>query len=232
MPATKECPSCGAQNDVIFTNCMFCKKSLPVVDLNSISNEDLVLRASEWIGKLGGLAVGDVFWVTLDTPATGINKFFGEANRKSISYAEILGNVEKYLNLLTIRSINNPILKVTVEGLREKYLKYTKTGKKKKTIFWIAFAFVMVMLISVISYMASKESNEEDKEQERLDKIELQINDAISKKDYNQALILTDQLAWHWKLNYTASQKKAEQYDKQRQSLKESIEKMKHESKK
>jgi len=51
MSATKTCPSCGAENDVIFTNCMFCKTSLPQIDMNSISNEDLILNAGEWVGK-------------------------------------------------------------------------------------------------------------------------------------------------------------------------------------
>jgi len=48
----KDCISCGAPNDIMFTNCVFCKTSLPVIDNDSISNDDLVMLTSDWDYKL------------------------------------------------------------------------------------------------------------------------------------------------------------------------------------
>ena len=93
--------------------------------------------------------------------------------------------------------------------------------KRLKPIVKILAALVVVF--GFIFFMASQEGNQEEKEKERLDKIELQINKAIESKDYDKALILTEQLVWSWKLNYPESQKKAEQYDNKRVSLKETI---------
>jgi len=50
MASIKECSSCGAQNDVIFTNCMFCNTSLPIVDENSITNNELISYESKRMG--------------------------------------------------------------------------------------------------------------------------------------------------------------------------------------
>ena len=50
MKATKECHSCGAPNDLLFSNCVFCKAPLPL-DENSLTNEELIMNASDWISK-------------------------------------------------------------------------------------------------------------------------------------------------------------------------------------
>lgn len=223
MTATKECTSCGSQNDVIFTNCIFCKTALPQVDQNSISNEDLIMKASEWVGK------SSEPMLVIEGPDK--NEWTGKGIVK-IMQAEIIGNAEKYLNLLAVRAMTNPTLAITYQDLKIKLEKNSKSGSKKKVLRIVFPIILLVVLGIIIGIMSSKERNEEEKEINRLDKIELQINDAIKNKDYDNALILTDQLVWRWELQYEKSQRKALQYDKQRENLKQSILKFKEQTNK
>lgn len=94
-------------------------------------------------------------------------------------------------------------------------------SRKIKPIVKILAAFIVLM--GFIFFMANKEGGDEDKEQQKLDKIEQQINAAIEAKDFDKAMVLTEQLTWTWKLNYPESQKKAAQYDSKRNSLKQTI---------
>lgn len=109
MSSTKKCKNCGAENDLLLTNCLFCKSSLPQADINSISNEDLILNAGEWVGKVGQ----NYEEVTKD-----FNVWTGKG-RIEISANQIEGLALKYLSLLQVRSLNNPNLLMAYNDLRK-----------------------------------------------------------------------------------------------------------------
>ena len=116
-----------------------------------------------------------------------------------------------------------------IEKMNNEYLNNIKSLRKgvSKKIKGLLIAIPLSILIfGFIFFMAGKENQEEKEEKEKLIKIEAAINNNITNKKYDEALILTDQLVWTWKLNYPASKKKAQQYDEKRKSLKESIEKI------
>jgi len=96
----------------------------------------------------------------------------------------------------------------------------SENRKIKPIVKLLAF---MIILMGFIFFMSSREQGYEDKEQQKLDKIEQQINAAIEAKDFDKAMVLTEQLTWTWKLNIPESQKKAAQYDSKRSSLKQTI---------
>ena len=96
----------------------------------------------------------------------------------------------------------------------------SESRKIKPIVKLLAF---MIILMGFIFFMASKEGSDEDKEQQKLDNIEQQISAAIEAKDFDKAMIQTEQLTWTWKLNSPESQKKAAQYDSKRSSLKQTI---------
>lgn len=221
MAATKECPSCGAQNDVIFTNCMFCKTSLPKVDENSITNDDLVMKASEWVGKSSE--------PMLVMQGPNANEWTGKGIVKMMQ-AEIIGNAEKYLNLLAVRATSNPTLAVTYQGLRDKLDKNSKSGSKKKVLRIALPILGFVLLMVFVLFMASGEGDAENAYQEKLEKVEIQIDEALKDKNYDYALILIEKLVWTHELNYPSNQKKAEAYDKKRKELKETVLTLKKES--
>lgn len=199
MSATKECPSCGAQNDVIFTNCIFCKTALPTNDVNSITNDELVMKASEWVGKSST--------PILVIQSSNANEWTGKGIVRMMN-AEIVANAEKYLNLLEIRATSNPTLKVTHEGLRDKLEKNSKSLSKKKVRTLGGFILAVVILGFIISIGASFENDAANAYQEKLDKIESQIDEAIKEKNYDYALILIEKIVWNHELNLLENQKK------------------------
>jgi|TARA_B110000114_G_C14975404_1_gene350269 hypothetical protein len=222
MAATKECTSCGAQNDVIFTNCMFCKTSLPTVDENAITNDELVMKASEWVGKSSE--------PMLVMQGPNANEWTGKGIVKMMQ-AEIIGNAEKYLNLLAVRATSNPTLSITYQGLRDKLDKNSKSGSKKKVLRIVLPIIALIILGVFIGIMASNEGDAENTYQEKLEKVEIQIDEALKDKNYDYALILIEKLVWDHELNLQSNQKKAEAYDNKRRELKETVLTLKNESK-
>jgi hypothetical protein len=221
MASIKECPSCGAQNDVIFTNCMFCKSSLPRVDENSITNDELVMKASEWVGKSSE--------PMLIMQGPHANEWTGKGIVKMMQ-AEIIGNAEKYLNLLQIRATSNPTLSITYLGLRDKLDKNVKSGKKKKYILPLILVSIFIAIGLIITLGISSEKDSDTAYQERLDSYENQIEIAIKEKNYDYALILIEKLVWTHELNYPKNQKKAESYTDKRKELKDIVSTLKKEN--
>lgn len=109
MKTTKECKSCGADNDPLITTCLFCKNPLPEIDPNSISTEKLIMNAGEWIGKVGQ----DYQEITKD-----FNAWTGKG-MIVISSNQIEGLALKYLSLLQVRSINNPNILIIYTDLKK-----------------------------------------------------------------------------------------------------------------
>jgi len=236
ISATKECPSCGAQNDVIFTNCMFCKTALPNVDINAISNDDLVMNASEWVGKIDGINKFRGVRISLDV-STGINKLFGESNYKYISYSKVIGFAEKYLNILSLRATNNDSLNLIYNNLLEKYNLFVRRAKKKYRLITILLSvgcltpiilWFAIIIFSFASLSTNSISDEKIKNNEfqRLNNIELKIEDAVNSKDYYQALILVEKLQWKIDLGYNPNKELAKQYDTKRAGYKKTISEM------
>jgi hypothetical protein len=223
MTSIKECPTCGAQNDLIFTNCIYCKSSLPELDHNSLSNEELIMKASEWVGKSM-----DTFLIIKEPDA---NEWTGKGV-VIIRQPEIIGNAEKYVNILAIRGLSNPTVALMCQDLKNKLEKNSKSGPRKIRILVggsLGISFLMMFVFFWGSKIDNIENNK-NKENERLNKIELQINDAIKNKDYDNALILSDQLVW--KSDLSNSKKEVEQHEKQRENLKQSILKFKEQTNK
>ena len=116
-----------------------------------------------------------------------------------------------------------------IENMNKQYLnniKALRKGFSKKIKALLGLFLLLILILVGVFFMAGKENQEEKEETEKLIKIEATINTNITNKKYDEALILTDQLVWTWKLNYPDSKKKAQQYDEKRKSLKESIEKI------
>lgn len=221
MVATKECPTCGAQNDSIFTNCVFCKTSLPKEDENSITNDELVMKASEWVGK------SSEPYLVITSP--NANQWTGKGTIRMMQ-AEVTGNAEKYLTLLEIRATSNPTLAIIHQSLRNKLDKNSKSGSKKKVLNIVIPLLILVAIIGFSLFMASQENSKEYTYQENLDKVEMQIEEAIKDKNYDYALILIEKLVWTHKLNYKENQKRADVYDKKRKELKKTITTLKNEN--
>jgi len=219
MAATKECPSCGAKNDVIFTNCIFCKTSLPVTDNNSITNDELVMKATEWVG-----ISADAQLEIRNPNATGLDRLIGGI--RIMQRPEIIANAEKYLNILAIRSTSNPTLAQVYMDLKFKLDKNQKKVSSRTKI--LIGCLITLVICGVIIGFGIKGENK-DKEKKRIENLKTQINNAVESKNYDYALVLTEQL--RWEENPESNKEMVGEYDRQRQDLKKSIEKMKEDFK-
>jgi len=142
---SKKCSNCGNDNDPILTNCLFCKSPLPTIDLNSLTNENLVLNAAEWIGKLK-----DGQYVS---KSANSNDFTGKGVRV-ITKGEIQGYSLKYLSLLEIRASTNTNLIPTVNKLRIDYEKHVKAlSRNSKALILLILVYLIWM---VFMYLSSK----------------------------------------------------------------------------
>lgn len=153
----KKCDQCGNDNDPLLTNCLFCKSPLPTIDINSIPNEQLVLNAGEWIGKLK-----DGFY----TVRTHARTSFYDNNVIAVRKAEIQGYALQYLSLIQVRAVTNTNLNGIYADLKRQYEigvasddAPTKALKKVGKVFLIMGIFMIILiLIMVISfhYMGDK----------------------------------------------------------------------------
>jgi hypothetical protein len=129
---SKKCTNCGNDNDPLLTNCLFCKSPLPIIDLNSIPNEVLVMNAAEWIGKM------KEGWYNAKAP---------NARPRMVLKGEIQGNALRYLSLLEIRATTNTNLVNTINNLRSDYTKYEKTiPSNQKIAIGIVIFFIIYCL--------------------------------------------------------------------------------------
>lgn len=140
---SKKCSNCGADNDLLLVNCQFCHTGLPHVDIESISNEVLLLNAGEWIGKL---------------KEGRYEEYSGEVNIwtgkgiKVIEKSQIQGFALKYLTLLHIRSSTNLHLAQAVEVLQRQYDRGVEAFPTyiKIAIGYALFAVVMFGMLALL----------------------------------------------------------------------------------
>jgi hypothetical protein len=103
----------------------------------------------------------------------------------------------------------------------------------KPLLFFIAF-FLIIFLFLIIGFNIGSfnTSTGREAEQERLEKIENQISNDMATHQYDQALLLTNQLHWqHLSTWDREDQKYIDDWDKRREDLKAIIEKMKIQNK-
>lgn len=118
MNITK-CDNCGADNELLISNCAYCGNSLiheDNIEKESDELEELVQECSSWIGKYEGIvsSIGSLNNAKqLDsmsaTPIFGslMSNSFGS---NSISYSKTLRKVHHYLDLLEIKSSNSSVI--------------------------------------------------------------------------------------------------------------------------
>lgn len=224
MVKGNQCQTCGANNDPLFISCVFCNSPLPQVDLNTINDQDLIMNLGEWIGKLDGIDKTHGLRVDLETK-TGLNKLTGDTDSKYIAYGEVIGNIEKYINLLKVRAQNNQNHALTVQQLESKYISFREKAAKKNKLTTIGIVVAAVAFFTFVGIMASSENGELDSEHERLQKVESQIEEAIKEKNYDYALILIEKL--NWTVDPHKRDEEVEMYNEKRENLRKTINQIK-----
>ena len=145
MSVIKKCTNCGTENDIIFTNCQFCKSPLPWIDADSIPNDELISNAGKWVGR-----VGSSYSVTPKNTSSRKGKAF--ITHESI---KIEGFALTYLSLLQERATNDASLKVTYDALKKDFDSKNnpvllQTGRSKMIVSLVFAAFVITLLYFII----------------------------------------------------------------------------------
>lgn len=194
--SSKKCNNCGADNDPLFSNCQFCKTPLPIVDLNSISNEDLILNAGEWIGKISNQG--------FEVSAPDSNMWTQRGIRRYLP-PEIEGYAQRYLTLLDLRAKNNYDLRSAYLDLKQKFDQKSKSlssfeSFKKKLI--VLLILLPILGIGTCTYIVLKPT-EHDIEIKRLNSIENKVIESIKENNLPNAKLLLNSLEYsiHWSGN-------------------------------
>ena len=112
---------------------------------------------------------------------------------------------------------------------------FNQLDKNKKASFF-AIIFVVLFFVFMIPFfsgMSSKHDEGVDKEKARLELIMNKVNDAISNKDLESALMLSAQMKWEYSDSYstTDTEQLIKAWDEKRQQLQSTIEEMKYQKK-
>lgn len=222
----KQCTNCGADNDLLFTYCQFCKSALPHIDFESISNEDLIQSAAEWVGKTGAP-------FTVQGP--NVNEWTGRGIRR-YNVSEIEGFALRYLTLLELRAKGNINLGETQRQLKTEFERKRNSGtaklfrgdyNKKVLVFGCGIPFALMMIFWIISLLYSVKSlNDPDlfKDPNKdLKSIEEEIIKRIEEKDYDKALILTNKLEYDGNMYNRSDSAKIASWHERRKSYQKMI---------
>jgi hypothetical protein len=188
MASSVHCPNCGATNDPIHANCVFCKSPLPRADADQLDNEELIMRAAEWTARASERSIT----VHEDDPRTG-----GKRAVRMVK-AEIVGNAKKYLALLSIRAASTPALKPVLVDLEDKLAANERrnpiASTAKKILIGIGAGFAALMVLgAIVSHYEDEAAAEEIA---RLRALENQIQAAIDSGKYDRATTMTEGLYW------------------------------------
>lgn len=159
-----ECDNCGAENELLISNCAYCGNSLiheKYIERESDELEELVQECSSWIGKYEGIvsSIGSLNNAKqLDslsaTPIFG-SLMSNSLGSNSISYSEILRKVHHYLDLLEIKSSNSSVLREKVEQFKKRFerakLQEKKTNQNKvRLIIGLVLTLVVIIVFCLI----------------------------------------------------------------------------------
>lgn len=108
------CQSCGASNDILLNNCMYCGNSLPTKDPNDLDDEILIENCNTWIGLLN--ASDKRLGAMIDR-----NSYY--------PHAHVIENASIYLGLLEIRALKNKDLMTILSNINLRYQSALKSSE-------------------------------------------------------------------------------------------------------
>ena len=162
-----QCTSCGAENEIIVSNCAYCGNSLVTaenIEKESDELEELIQNCSNWIGKYEAI-VSSISTLSnarqIDSMAS--QPIIGSIMSKSLgsnsaSYSETLSKVHYYLDVLDVKSSESSVVKEKVNEFKmrlEEAKKQEKLTKKKKVKLIIGLVAALILMIVFSLAMAN-----------------------------------------------------------------------------
>jgi len=227
------CTSCGSKNEVILLNCAYCGTQLPITSQGKDipASEELLQNCSRWIGKYESI-VSD--WQTLQASkhkdqftSMPLGKFVAKTmSSEALSHAGTLSAINRYFDLLEVKTLNSEVLRSKIEELKERFQGAKAQERKTLALKNKFIGGVIFILVLFIVFAFSFEGQEQKEIIEKLGTIEAKIEAAIISKNYNHALILAEQLNFEYELDLFENKQIADQYAQKKTDYKLAIEKM------
>jgi len=222
MSKVVTCKSCGAENDIIFEDCIYCRSTLDRNELEIVSNEDLVSNASSWIEKIHEDRI----------KISSVNGK-GKKVQKNIQNSEIKSYARKYLSILQYRSLRNPELNTICMELSNRFTSVSKRHGLRLPLIGAVFFVLMLMFIIIGLCSENSVDKKKDREVKRIEVITNEVSNLIKNNDYANALIKAEQITWTYDLSSWSSREDSllvNKYDNQRNEIKKTIIKLMEEN--
>ncbi len=232
--ATKTCKQCGAENDLILSNCKNCNSSLPRIELDTIPEEQLLNNCSYWLAKLESLTDFDSY--VSAKSAEDSSKQFGALAKlmtSGPSLSEVIGSTDKYIRALAVRAQSSLELATHIQEFRERQ-KAALAGieanrKKKSRLNFILLPAALVSLPAlawaVFHFTIGAEMQKSSAEETRLNVVMGKAEQAIARGDMKAAKFFVSQIKWEAvDLNDKIPSDKAKAWDEKRAAMLKAIE--------
>ena len=159
----KSCESCGAKNNLMATNCMYCGSLLPGIDVEEKTDEleELIQQCSTWIGRYEAM-VSDYTSLNDAKQVDSMSgqPIFGAVFEKTlgagaVSYSKTLGSVRKYLDILEVKASGRAALRSKVQEYKERFSRAQQQEKKtrkkgRKLIIGLVLALILFILFCLM----------------------------------------------------------------------------------
>mgnify|MGYP000577122345 CR=1 FL=1 len=120
MEGAVTCSNCGASNDPIVSNCQFCGGHLESdVDPRELPEATLLNNASEWLGRLEAVATSLHAHNAATNRENPLESYLSGDDQYSLT--QIKSNAQKYINILSAVSSNNPALQERISHLQRRH---------------------------------------------------------------------------------------------------------------
>jgi len=163
----RECVNCGAENELLVSNCAYCGSSIvkdEFVEKESDELEDLIQDCGMWIARFEGM-VSDMNTLRSakqmdsmrSTPIFGA-MFVKTLGSNTFSYTETLANVYQSLDLLEVKSSNSSILREHVSLFKkrlERAKRQESKTKKRQVLVIVALVGSLILFIAFCLFMGS-----------------------------------------------------------------------------
>ena len=234
--ATKTCKQCGAENDLILSNCKNCNSSLPRIELDTIPEEQLLNNCSYWLAKLESLKDFDSYFSAKSAEDISKQALFGALTKLTTSgpsLSEVIGSTDKYIRALAVRAQSSLELATHIQEFKERQkvaLAGIEANRRKKSLLAVIIVPAALVLLpalgwAVFHFTIGAEMQKSSAEETRLNVVIGKAEQAIARGDMKAAKFFVSQIKWEAiDLNDKIPSDKAKAWDEKRAAMLKAIE--------
>ena len=233
--ATKRCGQCGAENDLILSNCKQCKSSLPRTDLDALPEEQLLNNCSHWLANLEALTDYSAYSAAKKAEEMAKAPIFGLVMKLTTTgpgLSETVGNTDKYIRALAVRAKSSLELASHIQEFKERQqaalAKIEANRKKKGRLALVIVPAAIVLLLTIMwtcfHFTIGADMKKEAAQETRLNGLVEKAEQALAKGDKTSAKFFISQIKWGvTDMDNKMNDAKAKAWDEKRETMLKAI---------